>query len=95
MAVQPDKRSYERQLIESGMNLTERYRVGAYTLRAPARITNPRTYVIACDRPGLEGGLSVDYDLHDGWTVSDGGAWFMSRVGALVCLEWFVSRQKL
>jgi hypothetical protein len=93
MAVQPDKRPYERQLLENGTNLTERHRVGEYTLQAPARELDPRSFILARDRPGFEVGRSVYYTLHDGWVVWDGGARFVSRVGPVACLEWFVSRQ--
>jgi hypothetical protein len=93
MAVQPDKRSREVQLREAGLNSTERFRVGEYTLRALALSANPRHFTIARDRPGLERGLSVYYDLHDGWTVWDEGERFVTREGPLPCLEWFVARQ--
>jgi hypothetical protein len=92
MAVQPDKRPYARQLLENGTNLTERYRVGEYTLQAPAREVNPRGFEIRRDRPGFESGQSVYYTLHDGWVVWDGGARFVSRDGPVACLEWFVGR---
>jgi len=93
VTVQPDKRSREAQLREAGLNSTERYRVGEYTLRALAVSVNPRSFSIARDRPGLVRGLSVFYDLHDGWIVWDEGERFASRDGPLVCLEWFVARQ--
>jgi hypothetical protein len=93
MAVQPDKRSYERQLLENGTNLTVRHRVGEYTLQAPARELNPRGFEIRRDRPGFDVGQSVYYTPHDGWVVWYGDETFVSRDSPVACLEWFVSRQ--
>jgi len=95
MAVQPDKRSRETQLRELGLNLTERFRVGEYTLQAPANRPNPRSFELRWDRPGLDPEITdgVHYNLHDGWVIHHDGARFVSRVGPLECLEWFVSRQ--
>jgi hypothetical protein len=93
MAVQPDKRPRERQLLENGTNLTERYRVGEYALLAMARYENPRGFEIRRDRPGFDVGHSVYYTPHDGWVVWDGDEAFVSRDSPVACLEWFVSRR--
>jgi hypothetical protein len=93
VAVQPDKRPRERQLLENGTNLTVRHRVGEYTLQAPARDVNARGFEIRRDRPGLDVGQSVYYTPHDGWVVWDGDEAFVSRDSPVACLEWFVSRQ--
>jgi hypothetical protein len=95
MAVQPDKRSREAQLRELGLNLTERFRVGEYTLQAPAMTPNPRSFELRWDRPGLdrESSGGVYLDLHEGWVMHHDGTRFVSRVSPLECLEWFVSRQ--
>jgi len=93
MAVQPDKRAREVQQIEAGLNLTERFRVGEYTLQAAARTLQPVTYEIRRDRPGFEDGHSVYRDLHDGWVVHDDEVRHATREGPLACLEWFAARQ--
>jgi hypothetical protein len=94
MAVQPDKRPYEQQLAESGGTLTERYRVGTWTLVAAERDLRPTSYSIRSDRPGFEAHHSVWHNLHDGWTVADGDAYFHSHESPLKCLEWWAERKK-
>jgi hypothetical protein len=94
MAVQPDKRPYEQQLAESGGTLTERYRVGTWTLVAAERDLQPTSYSIRSDRPGFETHHSVWRNLHDGWTVADRDAYFRSHDSPLKCLEWWARRQK-
>jgi len=93
MAVQPDKRSREARREADGLNLTERYRVGIYTLQAMAMYTHPRGYEIRSDRPGFPRGYGVYYDAHDGWVVHDGEDRFSTRIGPLACLEWFAGRR--
>lgn len=96
MAVQPDKRSWEAQVAAAGGTLTERFRVGPWTLRAAERDQRPSSFVLRSDRPGVlgpgEGGVSRN--PHDGWTIYDGDARFSSHESPLRCLEWWAERKK-
>jgi hypothetical protein len=94
MAVQPDNRPYARQLAESGGTLTERFRVGTWTLVAAERELWPTSYSIRSDRPGFENHHSVWHNLHDGWTVADGDDYFHSHESPLRCLEWWTIRNR-
>ena len=93
MAVQPDKRAWAEQVAASGGTLTERYRVGVYTLRAPEREVRPSNYFLRSDRPGFEKGHGIGWEPHYGWVIyGTGDEMFCSRVSPLVCLEWWVAR---
>jgi hypothetical protein len=91
--VQPDKRPWGRQLAESGGTLTERYRVGRWTLVAAEREIRPHSYAIRSDRPGFPGWYAVWHAPHDGWCVADGDATYSSHESPLQCLEWWAARQ--
>lgn len=96
MAVQPDKRSWDQLSLETGWNLTERRRVGDYTLTAPARDVRPHTFHIRSDRPGFPKHYSVSWDPHDGWTAYDPHGSvddrFSTRGDPVECLRWWVER---
>lgn len=92
MAVQPDKRSWERILADTGGTLTERYRAGTWTLVAAERELRPTTYMIRSDRPGFPRHYAVWHNLHDGWTVADGDAYYSSHKSPLKCLQWWAGR---
>ncbi|WP_148061461.1 hypothetical protein [Frigoribacterium sp. PhB160] len=96
MAVQPDKRSWDRQMEERGANLTERRRVGIYTLQAEARVERPHSFHIRSDRPGLPGWYSVSWYPHDGWVAYDprnSDDRFCTRGDPVECLRWWVDRR--
>jgi len=93
MAVQPDRRAWDEQVAASGGTLTERYRLGVYTLRAPEREVQPLYFFLRSDRPGFEKGRGVGWQPHGGWTTYDGAVQFASRLSPLECLRWWVKRQ--
>jgi hypothetical protein len=90
----PFRPPWERPAQAPPERLVERYRVGPWTLRAAPERAAPRDFVLRCDRPGFPKGQGVTLDLHDGWTMRDGGERFVSREGPLACLEWWASRHK-
>jgi len=79
----------------AGGSLTERFRVGPWTLRAPERDQRPTSFSLRSDRPGVlgPGEGSVWRDLHDGWTMYDGDAKFSSRESPSDCLRWWAERR--
>ena len=92
MAVQPDKRAWAAQVAEWGGTLTERYRVGPWTLQAEARQTRPTQYQLRCDRSGFSNGTTVTRSPHDGWVIYDGDARFSSHRSPADCLRWWSER---
>jgi hypothetical protein len=94
MAVQPDKRAWAARVAEWGGTLTERFRVGEWTLQAAERDVRPSSYAVRRDRSGTHAGTEVWRNPHDGWTIYDGDAKYSSHESPARCLEWWVARQK-
>lgn len=94
MAVQPDRRPWERLVAENGWQQTERHRVGIWTLTASADDINPQSFNVRCDRPGFPKGAAVFKTPHDGWKIYDGDASYSTWGSPHECLEWWSARRR-
>ena len=93
VAVQPDKRAKEIQDREAGTNLTERARVGRYTLLAMAMLPHPAGYVIRRDGSDLTLG-GVSRDLRGGWITENQHTGREHRAPTPpACLAWWAAEQ--